>query len=312
MRSYQNIFKLAQLNLLYGIICFALLAITSCIKPQKGSVEMEKQVNQSDVVISPPLKPGQKLDPDSEYARYWTGLPEWVIFDGITFKIPAQFTAFWAFHNYPKINFTIAQEQPAKIRKIDSLIFSMFMPDFGGYTPDNYIPTTLMDEKIYNAKYFNEDEIKIINIQPRPMSYAEPDAAGSYPPNMIKRALEGYALNQYEEKAGLKCYNYKGNGPNSATNRQVCYGLRDAKLDEYILLDVDIPPYQPWVKYPMVRTTYFTKQYGGLEITWWSHAKYFNRWHDIDHQIWQYIDEWNVSKQKQASQSLTNISEQKH
>ena len=37
---------------------------------------------------------------------------------------------------------------------------------------------------------------------------------------------------------------------------------------------------------PMMKTTYFTKQYGGLEITYWTHAKNFNRWQEIDRQIW--------------------------
>ncbi len=48
----------------------------------------------------------------------------------------------------------------------------------------------------------------------------------------------------------------------------------------------------------MMKTTYFTKQYGGLEITYWTHAKYFSHWQEIDHQIWQHIADWNASNQK--------------
>ena len=130
------------------------------------------------------------------------------------------------------------------------------MPDFAGFTPDNYLTE------------FNEDEIKIIQIEPQPMSYAEPDAAGTYPPNMFKRAIDGYDINQYTERYGLKCYESKGNGELNSINTQFCYGLRDQSLDEYILINLIVPPYPAGVLFPTMSAKYFTKQYGGLEISW--------------------------------------------
>ena len=76
------------------LIIALLLIITGCTKQPEVPIKP---------VIPPPLKPGQVLDPNSDYAKYWTGLPEWVQFDDImTLKIPAQFQQFWILKNYPQ------------------------------------------------------------------------------------------------------------------------------------------------------------------------------------------------------------------
>lgn len=56
----------------------------------------------------------------------------------------------------------------------------------------------------------------------------------------------------------------------------------------------------------MMKITYFTKQYGGLEITYWEHAKDFSHWEEIDHQIWQHIADWNVANQKSTTPTTSN------
>lgn len=233
-------------------------------------------------IIPPPLKPGQVLDPNSDYAKYWTGLPEWVQFDDkMTLKLPAQFTPFWTHKDFPNVDFAFYEDRPKHFREIDSFSFSMFMPDFGGYTPDNYLSE------------LSEDEIKIISIDSAPMSYAEPDAPGYFPPNMWKRVTTGRNV-QLEKKYGLDCFTYTNNKPEGVGVIQYCYGLRDAKLGEYIFLEIIIPPYPEYIKYPIMKAKYFTKQYGGLEIIWWAHMKYVDRWQEIDQQIWQHVKDWNV------------------
>lgn len=279
----------------------ALFLLTSCSETPKGESDMQKQSEStlalqndaSKVVRPPPFKPGQKLDPNSDYAKYWTGLPEWLQFQDImTLRIPAEYTYFWTRNRYPKVKFTISEERPKHIREVDYLPFSMFMPDFGGFTPDNYMTQ------------FNEDEIKIVNIQPRPMSYVEPDAPSTYPPNVFKRMLDIIDVNKYEEKYGLRCYDNKSI-PARMSPRQICYGIRDQKLGEYIMIHLDVKPYGQFDFNPMMKTTYFTKQYGGLEITYWTHAKNFNRWQEIDRQIWQHIADWNVANQKPIVQIIS-------
>lgn len=250
------------------------------------------------VVTQPPLKPGQKLDPYSDYAKYWTGLPEWIDFYGITLKIPQQYTMFWTHHNYP-IKFINSLERPAKARPVDSLAFSIFLPEFEGYRPEDYLTE------------FNENEVKIISIEPAPISIAEPDAAGSYPPNVIKRLLDGMVdPNKFEDKYGLRCYESNGNkDPEAPIDFMYCYGLSDATLGEFILLKVPMPPFKDWVKFPIIQVHYFTKRYGGLDVIWRTHVKNFSRWQEIEQHIWKSIEKWNVDKKQITDIALKHINE---
>ena len=192
---------------------------------------------------------------------------------------------FWAHHNYPD-KFINSLKRPAKARHVDALAFSMFLPDLEGYTPDNYLTE------------FNENEVKILSIEPAPMSIAGLDAPGLYPPNVIKRVFQNTVNSKkYEVKYGLRCYEANSNqDPESPLNYQYCYGVSDAALNEYILLEVPIPPYKSWVKFPLIQAHYFTKRYGGLDVAWRTHVNNFSRWQDIEHQLWKSIDEWNVDK----------------
>jgi hypothetical protein len=236
-------------------------------------------------VIPPPLKAGQILDPNSDYAKYWTGMPGWINFDDkMLLKITQQFGVFWTQDAANSGMYSI--KRPKSIVLAQELAFSLFLPDFEGYTPDNY------------KSEFDENEIKILSIDSAPMSYAESGAAGSYPPNAFKRISDGLVdTTKYTEKYGLRCYSFTKNIPEGSGYSEFCYGLRDAKLGEYILLDVFVPPYPDWMRNPFMRTTYFTKQYGGLEISWRTNAKNFSRWQEIDQQIWQHLEEWNLTKQ---------------
>ncbi len=167
----------------------------------------------------------------------------------------------------------------------------MHMPDFSGYTPDNY------------RVDFDQDRVEIAYISPEPMSVLEPEGLGAYPPNMFKRASTGpfrsFDPEKYEEKYGLRCYEQM----NRDTDEQICYGKRDSNLNEYLLLDVMVPPYSPGHLFPMMTTKYFSPKYGGVEIAWRSHMKNWPRWREIDAQIWKYIDAWNVAPKRPVSVS---------
>ena len=242
--------------------------------------------------MQPPLKPGQVLDPDSQYAKEWPGKPSLVkLKDNLILAIPPQHHQFWTQRHWlTRIDTSFRPPYPLdKLPYAKSAGFTMHMPDFMGYTPDNY----LMD--------FDENAVKVVYISPEPMSTMESGAPGKYPPNMFPRVATGphraFDPDKFEEKYGLRCYaQQQGEG-----DRQYCYGKRDSDLDEYILLKVMIPPYEPHQVFPMMSAKYSSPRYGGIEIAWRSHMSNWPRWREIDAQIWQYIAAWNVTPQNPST-----------
>jgi hypothetical protein len=245
--------------------------------------------------MQPPLKPGQVLDPSSMYAKTWPGKPSLVkLKDNLVLAIPPQHHQFWTQRHWIT-GIDTSFRPPMALDKLPYALsagFTMHMPDFGGYTPDNYL------------KDFDENRVEVVYISPAPMSYMEPDAPGSYPPNSLGRRIH-YKLikdpEKYEEKFGLRCYAQQERDG----DRQVCYGKRDSELDEYLILDVMVPPYERYHVFPMMMTNYFSPKYGGLEIAWRTHMNNFPRWREIDAQIWKYIAAWNIAPQNPPATSPT-------
>ncbi|WP_067262749.1 hypothetical protein [Methylovorus sp. MM2] len=226
---------------------------------------------------------------ENDFQKSWTGKPYWIrLENNLVFKIPAQFTAFWILKDHPEI--ILSESRPASVPLVIALGFSMFMPNFQGYTADNFL------------NEFDENEIKVLSIEPASGASTEPGAPGSYPPNQFYR-LQKYGVidpSKFEDKYGLRCYDEKPFDKDMGPI-QICYGMRDASLDEYIPLRVYMPPYSVNAKFPIMQTTYFTKKYGGLEITWRAHAKHFSHWKEIDSQISKYIDQWNMTEDSHVS-----------
>ncbi len=177
-------------------------------------------------MYAPPLKPGQTLDMKTDYGKYWPGQPAlFKLTEDWGLAIPPQYMRFWIQRDR-----VVRHPAPwSKIPLVESIGFKFFMPDFGGYTPDNY-----QDE-------FHPDKIELIDFRIVGMGAEQPDASGAYPPNMFARA-SGVRLdpNKYQEKYGLRCYDFKLDL--DAGNNQYCYGLRDSKTNEYILIDTRPPP----------------------------------------------------------------------
>lgn len=238
--------------------------------------------------IPPPLKPGKILDPDSEYAKKWSGKPTLAkLKDNLILSIPPQHLKFWLQQHWLTGHDLVARPPIAidKIPLVPSSGFVMFTPDFGGYTPDNYM------------KEFDENDVLVFNIQPASMDALEPGAPGAYPPNGLARTIQYKGIadpNKFETKYGLICYERKeGDG-----DQQICYGKRESTLDEHLMLHITTPPYNRSTLFPIMQTTYFSPRYGGLNIGWRSHMKNFSQWREIDAQIWKYIDAWNIVPQK--------------
>src|SRR5205823_11301382 len=50
------------------------------------------------------------------------------------------------------------------------------------------------------------------------------------------------------------------------------------------------------VTFPLLQARYYSRRYGGVRIAWRAHVSNLPRWHDIDAQIWKFIDAWNVAR----------------
>jgi hypothetical protein len=86
----------------------------------------------------------------------------------------------------------------------------------------------------------------------------------------------------YKDEYGLRFYQGL---PPRIEERITCYGRRDEKLSEDILLFAYVSPFAPGVVFPIMQAEYFTSQYGGRIVVWRTHVRNLSRWRDIDEQI---------------------------
>jgi hypothetical protein len=164
--------------------------------------------------------------------------------------------------------------------------FDFFLPDFSGYTLNNYRSDS------------DPDKVEVVYVHAGNPHEADPDAPGEYPPNMLKRSLgETLDPNHYQDQYGLRCYQGR-----IATSRITCYGRRDA-AGEDIMLTALVPPYPADLTFPEVQARYFSKLYGGVRISWRTHVRNLPRWRQIDAQVWKFIEAWNVAGQPQPPQA---------
>ena len=158
--------------------------------------------------------------------------------------------------------------------------FSMFMPDFSGYTAEN------IDNQ------FHTDKVQVVWIMPADPKQAELGAPGYFPPNMLLRVLDQSRFTKltYVDKFGLRCYSTPQQ--EGQLNLDDCFGTRDG---EHVHLAVNSPPYPSHVLHPTMQARYFTPRYGGVNIIWRTHNKNLAQWEAIDRQIWKFVQEWNIA-----------------
>src|SRR5438132_11631344 len=110
------------------------------------------------MMLQPPGKPGLAPDKNSDYGKHWPGKPGlFKLKDNLILQIPPQFHKFW--EQSDCLGRSLAPRPPMPIEKIPefgAVGFQMFMPDFSGYTPENY------------KQEFHEDLIQVISIRPAP------------------------------------------------------------------------------------------------------------------------------------------------
>jgi hypothetical protein len=215
-------------------------------------------------------------DVNSEYERHWPG--EAAMFklrDGLVLAIPPMYQEFWLQGNR-------VVRRPAPIERaptVPLIGFDFFMPDFGGYTPGNY------------RQPFHEDRVRVEYV-----SKAEPPADGGPPlyediDGAISRLTGVFLIpEQYTDEHGLRCFA----SPAPANPQRTCVGER--RQGERMLLTTVVPPYELRTTNPRMRTRYYTKLYGGMEVEWSAHMKWFPRWLEIEQQVWKFVDAWNIAK----------------
>lgn len=232
-----------------------------------------------------PIKPGSVIDKNSEYVKTWPGKPAlYKLNEKIIIQMPPQFQGFWRQTDWlGRSTVPRAPMSLDKLEPVSNFSFSMFMPDFSGFTPENY------------QVDFHPDQVEIRAFRPESMRTAEPMAPGAYAPNVIARVQEIFEIDTSGNFHGLRCYKIPPE-PKEGGSR-TCFGKSGSGLNEQLILDIELSPYPSWTLYPLMQARYFSKKYGGVEILWRARMKHFSHWHEIDRQIWKYIAEWNLVPQ---------------
>jgi hypothetical protein len=256
------------------------VALTALLAACGGGREGSQPAEMSDpasVRLPPPLKPGQVLDPESLYAKRWPGRSAlFRLNEELGFEVPPGYKPFW---------YDGARElvrPPAKwdqIPIVQSLGFSFFMPDFRGYTPDNYL------------REFDEDRVDVISIKHVGLGQERPGEPGRYPPNMWTRVLEGSSSVAPVEREGLTCL------PSMTSLGQFdfCVSAGDGGFPQ-VALEVPRPPFAKWQVNPLMMARYFTPNHGGIEVVWTAHVKHAANWQIIDQQVWKFFEAWRIER----------------
>jgi hypothetical protein len=156
-----------------------------------------------------------------------------------------------------------------------------------------YLPSLDRCDGRRSADDFNEDRVQFS------VQSSTPDQAGHHPHADIDGALkrlEGVALvaGPATDIDGLACF------PMLPDHReQECMGI--SATGERFLISVRRSPYEDWVKFPLAQTTYFSKEFGGVQILWRVHAKHIGKWRQIEAHAWNMLKSWAVVSQGQQA-----------
>ena len=238
-----------------ALLTICVLAAAGCARKNAGSGS------------GAPAQPGEIL-------RSW---PQGVtaplkVTDELTVAIPLQYQRSAISHEHAARALISVQSDRSEVQ------FDFFLPDFSGYTLQNY------------RNESDENKVEVVYLHAGDPHEAEPDAPGEYPPNMLKRSLRDFLKPEnYRDMYGLRCYQGR-----NLSDRVACYGRRDGGGEDIMLYTL-VPPYPAEVTFPQMQARYFTKRYGGVRIAWRTYAGNLPRWHDIDAQIWKFIDAWHVA-----------------
>jgi len=230
----------------------------------------------------PPLKPGQVLDPESLYAKRWPGRSAlFRLNEELGFAVLPGHQPFW----YDgAIDIVYPPAKWAQIPVVDSLTFRFFMPDFRGYTPDNYL------------REFDEDIVKI-SMTWVGLGQERPGEPGGYPPNQWARVLNGRDIAPMEQHL-LTCIPSSDADSPKPGEDYFCVGPPGDGRFPQVSMSVPTPPFPEWMVYPLMKAHYFTPYHGGVEVFWTAHVKHAANWRIIDQQVWKFFEQWKIERPK--------------
>jgi len=231
----------------------------------------------------PPLKPGQVLDPESLYAKRWPGRSAlFRLNEELGFAVPPGHQPFW----YDgAIDIVYPPAKWAQIPVVDSLTFRFFMPDFRGYTPDNYL------------REFDEDRVDVISMRWVGLGQERPGEPGGYPPNQWARVLNGRDIAPTDQHL-LTCISSTDADSPKPGEDQFCVGPPGDGRFPQVVIRVPTPPFPEWMVNPLMRARYFTPYHGGVEVVWTAHVKHVANWQIIDQQVWKFFEQWKIERPK--------------
>jgi hypothetical protein len=232
-----------------------------------------------------PIRPGEVLDPNSEYVKKWPGKARLAKKnDSLILAIPPNHGWFWIWPEDVRRERTNLQS--VDLNKLELTAFEgiwFILPNMDGFR----------SEHITDEKMARKNSVLINYLGAEPMTTMEPGAAGSYPPNVIER--------RKKDSEGPSKEFYK-----PVTKYEMnCIQKIEAKGDKYMFCfgsDVEGNAFflqtavEPYSQEDFVRVNYSTPKYGGLELSYMYDINYLKDWKLIDAKIWQYIDSWNVVK----------------
>ena len=247
----------------------------------------EAKVNDADMPLPLDAK-GKPIKPQTPYEQWLTDQPSYFNLSAeLQLRIPPQYQQFW-------LQKDIVPRRLEAMNKLSAggpLAFYFFMPDFSGFTPQNY------------DKEFHEDRVYVL-IEAVGLGQEKPTVPGGYPENMYQRLLSGETTIDVSSRKilyDLECYRRMQKKLENDPDRRSCYGVRNDSSGRLIQLNAMITPHPDWVQYPLMQAAYFSPDHGGVELIWRTHMKNFSRWKEIDQQIWRWLDEWNIAPREVRS-----------
>jgi hypothetical protein len=226
-----------------------------------------------------PLMPGEVLDKKSYFYKYWVGRNILVkLSDELILSMPPEHHRFWSYGGSSFLEpFPIANLPIARLAG-----FSFQYPSLKGYSQTNY------------EKVWIEEIVHVVSISIAPKIEFEPSQPGYWTPNVMHRWLGTNWIKdmQHEDLYGLNCYK------KTEKHYEICWGQRQSNPDEYLIANSVSRLPLIHGENALFQTTYLSKRYGGVEITWRTSMSNAAYWRDIDEQVWKFIDLWNISPTK--------------
>ncbi len=168
----------------------------------------QAKTNDAGTLLPLDLK-GNPMPPETPYEQWLTDKPSYFnLSPQLQLAIPAKYQQLWH-----QKNVVARRIEDMKKESIGGPIeFNFFMPDFSGYTPENY------------DKEFHADHVYVL-VEAQGMGAEKPGASGKFPENMYQREIiqnGGERVATREMLHGLECYKEHLNPLPGVGDRRSC------------------------------------------------------------------------------------------